>query len=323
MKHSSILTAVAAALSRPAIVRTVATDRWRNGAERARKGAWILKHPRTALEIAQLFSSRQLRPLRRAEPRLMLKFVSEYLASDLTREERAELLIHHYTYVKDQLNDDFLQWLVDDRRPLHELLAGNKAHRIWLTLPHAPDNGEGDLTLIFEVGGVDLYTLSFTIGPGSIAGLHVPHVMYIGRVQGKGMGLDRIREATKDCYDIQPSAMLLAAADGIAHALGIEDIVGIGASTHISTRYGIRPETFVKAYDEFWKAVGGAPIERHMYHLSVPLTGKPIRAVKRDHRSRALRKRRIKKALADDVCKAFRDGAMGRRRTPAARAIAD
>jgi uncharacterized protein len=313
MKHSSILTAVTAALSRPAIIRPLVTDRWRDGVVRAQKGAWILIHPRTSLAIAQLFASRQLRPLLRGEPRLAFKFASDYLASDLSRGERAAILVHHYSFIKDRLNESFCQWLVDDRRPLFELFAGDKRHRIWLTLPHAPDNGEGDLTLIFEADDIDLYTLSFTIGPGSIAGLRLPHAMYIGRVQGKGMGLDRIRQATKDCHDIQPSAMLLAAAEGIARALDIEDIVGIGSSTHISTKYGVRPETFVKAYDEFWKAAGGEPIERQMYHLSVPLIGKPIRDVKRNHRSRALRKRRFKKALSDEVYKAFLDGAMGRR----------
>src|SRR2546422_6365554 len=41
------------------------------------------------------------------------------------------------------------------------------------------------------------------------------HAIYIGRVQGKGRGLQLIKKATKDCLDISPAALLLAATEGI------------------------------------------------------------------------------------------------------------
>ena len=79
---SVMLTAMSAGLPRPAL-RPVVGDRLRNGLERLSKSAWLLANPRTSLEVAQLFASRQLRPVLRIEPRLMFKFLHEYLATDL------------------------------------------------------------------------------------------------------------------------------------------------------------------------------------------------------------------------------------------------
>ena len=68
----------------------------------------------------------------------------------------------------------------------------------------------------------------------------------------------------------------------------------------------------MKAYDEFWLAVGGLRLERNMYHLSVPLPRKPLQLIKRNHRSRVLRKREFRKVVKETVCHAFRDVALAR-----------
>ena len=121
--------------------------------------------------------------------------------------------------------------------------------------------------------------------------------------------MDRIRKATRECNDVSPAALLLAAAEGIAQAFGLEHMIGISASTQVSTTYG-RTDNFVKAYDEFWKTTGGTKLARDMYHLPLPVSGKPILSVKRNHRSRALRKRRFRKSVKEYVSEAFRAGAL-------------
>jgi uncharacterized protein VirK/YbjX len=187
--------------------------------------------------------------------------------------------------------------------------------RICVTFPRTETfHREGDLSLIFEADGVDIYVLSFAIGPGSIAGLDASRAIYIARVQGKD-GLHLIRTATKMCADVSPPALLLAAAEGVATALGISHIIGVGADAHISASYDFQANNMVKAYDEFWLAAGGVRLERNLYHLPVPLPHKPIHSVKRNHRSRALRKREYKTIVKEQVCRAFRDVALVARRS--------
>ena len=103
---------------------------------------------------------------------------------------------------------------------------------------------------------------------------------------------------------MSPARLLLAAAEGIAQMLEIEHMVGIGASAQVSRSSG-NPDELVKAYDEFWKAAGGAKMKRDMYHLTLPVLGKPILEVKRDHRSRTKRKRRFKSGVKEQVGAAF------------------
>jgi uncharacterized protein len=307
MKHTFVA-AMSAVMAKSAILRPVFGDHLRNGLVRLSKSAWLAFNPRTSLEIARLFASPALRPVLRVEPRLMFKFLRDYLATDLSRKERAAMLIHHYGFLKDRVGAGFYAQVIDRRLELCAIDEGGHVHRIWLSFPRTPYS-EGDLMLTFEVGGDDLYTLSFTIGPGDIAGLSPPDAMYIARVQGRGKGLDRIRQATRDCHDVSPAMLLLTAAEGVAEALGLGHMVGIGASTQVA-KDGVKPGNLFKAYDEFWKAVGGSPLHRNMYHLLVPIPGKPIHSVKRDHRSRTQRKRRFKKAIREQVRETFRERAL-------------
>jgi uncharacterized protein VirK/YbjX len=130
--------------------------------------------------------------------------------------------------------------------------------------------------------------------------------MYIARVQGKGRALDRIRAATKDCLDISLPALLLAAAEGIGMELNLEHMIGIGGQTQISADKAA-PSSRLSAYDEFWTALGGTRLEGDMYRLTVPMTEKPIAAIKRCHRSRVKRKRAFKALVASRVRARFRE----------------
>ena len=297
------------ALTSVGLIRELVKDGVRAALIKIWKGAWIFIHPRTCFEVVKVLASAETRPVVRAEPRLLFKYLSDYLGADLSRKERASILIDHYTFLTDRVQGKFFWMIVDRRVELWQQIIGEHRYRICLTYPRTAHN-EGDLSLIFEADGVDIYFLSFTIGPGSVGGLAASHAIYIARVQGKGKGLHLIRTATKTCVDISPPALLLAAAEGVATALGIGHIIGVGADNHISASADFRPNDMVKAYDEFWLAAGGLRLERNMYHLLVPSLHKPIQSVKRNHRSRALRKRKYRIIVKEQVCRAFRDVAL-------------
>ena len=314
--HIQLLVSLAA-LTSFALMRELVKDGARTALTRIWKGAWIFTHPRTCFEVVKVLASAETRPIVRAEPRLLFKYLSDFLGADLSRKERASILIDHYKFLTDRVQRNFFRVIVDRRVELWRQIIGERTHRICLTFPRTTTaHHEGDLSLIFEADGVDIYVLSFTIGPGSIAGLPASRAIYIARVQGKGKGLHLIRTATKMCVDISPQALLLAAAEGVATALGIGHIIGIGADNHVSAGADFRPNDMGRAYDEFWLAAGGLRMERNMYYLPVPLPHKPIQSVKRNHRSRALRKREYKIIVKEQVCRAFRDVALVARRSP-------
>lgn len=304
--HPPLLVVLLFALSNLTLIRELGRDGLRVALARVSKGAQLFAHPRIWFKIARVLASSETQPLLRAAPRLMFKHLTRYLGTDLSQQERASILIDHYTFLKDRVEQDFFRKIVDCRLELWQQALGEHLYRIHLTFPHTAHN-EGDLSLIFKADHLDIYTISFTIGPGSIAGLSASRAVYIGRVQGKGAALQLIRRATKDCLDIAPAALLLAATEGVATALELEHMVGIGADRQISASARSRPEGLVHAYDEFWLGAGGLKLDRNMYHLTVPLPQKPIQATKRNHRSRVVRKRAFKKLVKEQVCHVFRD----------------
>lgn len=277
---------------------------WRTAVKRARKGAALLVNPWTHLQVAKTFGRREIRPIVDAAPWVMFKYLTDYLKTDLSRKERASILVHHYTLLSNRAHEQFFRTITDGRLELWQAFVGDHAYRIVLTFPRTT-HAEGDLALVFRADATDLYTLSFTFGPGSIANLSATNVMYIARVQGKGGALDQIRNATKDCLDISPPALLLAAAEGIATELKLEDMIGISARTQLSADKS-RPGGLVTAYDEFWIALGGQRLKGDMYHLTVPLAEKPLGSIRRCHRSRVRRKRAFKKRVGEQVRAQFR-----------------
>jgi len=309
---STLFSALFAILTSLTLIRELGRDGLRAAFTRVWKGAWIFVHPRICLEVTKVLASSETRPVVHAEPRLLFKYLGDYLGADLSRKERAAVLIDHYAFLKDRVERDFFRTIVSRRLELWQQTTGEHIYRICLTFPRTTHD-EGDLSLIFEANSVDIYTLSFAIGPGSIAGLSACRGLYIARVQGKGRGLPLIKSATKNCLDISPAALLLTAAEGIAEALDLGHMIGIGAGNQISAGADSRQGSLAKAYDEFWTAAGGVRLERNMYHLPVPSSHRPVQSIKRNHRSRVMRKREYKKLVKQRVCVAFRTVALRNR----------
>src|SRR5256885_14604231 len=304
VKNSQLLAALMIVLSNVALVRTLGRYGLRHALVRLSRVARATVHPLTWFKVMKVLTVSETQPVARAAPTVALKYLGKYLGAELSESERASILIHHYTFLKDRVGRGFFRRIVDGRLELWNFPASNGHVRIRMAFPLTTHN-EGDLSLIFQGDQTDIYTLSFSIGPGGVAGLAADQAIYIGCLQGRAGGLQLIREAMKDCLDISPAALLLAATEGVATALELGDIVGIGADAQISASGDSRPEGLVHGYDEFWVASGGLRLDRNMYHLHVPLPEKPIKTIKRNHRSRALRKRAFKKLVSDQVRREF------------------
>jgi uncharacterized protein len=303
----SLLATVCVVLMSFVAMRQLTGDRWRPSLARLYKGAWMVIHPWTCIRVVKVFMSPETAPIVQAEPRVMYKYLGNYVSLGLSRQERASILIDHYAFLKERVERNFFRTIIDGRLELWRQDVGERLYRICMVFSRKAHD-EGDLSLIFEADRVDIYTLSFTIGPAWIAN-SACRALYIARVQGRGDSFHLIRTATKSCLDVPPAAILLAAAEGIATALELSHMVGIGATNQISKSLCPEPG-MIKAYDEFWMAAGALKSARDMYYLPVPSLFKPIESIKRNHRSRTLRKREYKKLINELVCRAFRDVAM-------------
>src|SRR5256885_765151 len=304
VKNSQLLAALIVVLNNVALARRLGQFGLRHALVRLSRIARVIFHPLTWFKLIKVLTVSELQPVARAAPLVALKYLGKYLGTELSESERASILMHHYTFLKARVERDFFRRIVDGRLELWKFPVGNGHVRIRMAFPVTTHN-EGDLSLVFQSGHTDIYTLSFSIGPGGVAGLDADHAIYIGRLQGRAGGLELIRETMKECLDISPAALLLAATEGVATALELGDIVGIGADAQLAARRDSRPEGLVHGYDEFWVASGGLRLDRNMYHLAVPLPEKPITTIKRNHRSRALRKRAFKKLVGEQVRREF------------------
>ena len=260
----------------------------------------------TWFRVVRVLTTRETRPVVRAEPQVVLKHWRPYLGNHLTQTERAAILIDHYSFLPTRVGSGFFKQIVEGRLLLWEHVVEAKTCRIWLRFSRACHD-EGDLELFFELEDDCVYTLACSIGPAHVAGLTSKRAIFIGRVQGKRDGLLVIREATRLCQDIAPAVLLLAAVEGLALQLGIDHLVGIAGSEHVQAAKFARPDGLVRSYDDFWIVSGGRQLERNMYDLPVPFAEKPILEVKRHHRSRTLRKRAFRKHVSQQVREALQE----------------
>ena len=99
---------------------------------------------------------------------MMFKYLTEYLKTGLSRKERASILVHHYTVLGDRAEEQFFKTIVGRGVRVWEESFEDQMYSIVLTFPRETHD-EGDLALVFHAGTTGLYTLSFTLGPGSIA----------------------------------------------------------------------------------------------------------------------------------------------------------
>jgi len=71
----------------------------------------------------------------RAAPRIVLKYLGGYLGTDLSESERASILINHYTFLKDRVEQGFFRKIVDGRLELWKHAVSNGHVRICVAFP--------------------------------------------------------------------------------------------------------------------------------------------------------------------------------------------
>ncbi len=165
---------------------------------------------------------------------------------------------------------------------------------------------EGELTLNLEINGTVVFVLSFTIVPGQVVGVVDRDVLMVSRVQGMRGCQQEIYEATKAFNEVAPSALLIAALQGVAKALQIVKLAGVCA-TDQAYYQEIHASSFKQAYDEFWLELGASKNANNFFVCSIPPPEKPMLLIRNGHKGRTKKKRKFKQDIAEFVFQSLRD----------------
>jgi hypothetical protein len=209
-----------------------------------------------------------------------------------------------YSSFPDRILKMILYWDI----PLYEM--SEDGHRFSLNLGTAkPYDKEGELSLLLKVDSQIIFNLTFTIVPGWAVGSDATEVILISRLQGERFFSHEIRLATKAMCNVRPRALLVAALQGIAVALGVEEIDAVGAKEQ-SSYCGHSEFSFQNSYDEFFTELGLKKNSAGFFSTRVPIAEKPLELVDPNNR-RTARKKQAFKAQIQMACAKFISQASG------------
>jgi uncharacterized protein VirK/YbjX len=233
-------------------------------------------------------------------PFFPFKYLSRcYLVRGLSSSERATSFIHNYRTLNTLFAAPLLRKILYEHLLLIE--RPYDGHRFaFLFSIERTSFGEGELELGLEVDNQIVYTLQFTIVPGWVVQSNAPDVLLVSRLQGRSGCYDQIRLATKAFLDIAPPALLLAVLHGVAKLCGIEEMVGVSATSQLSFPKDTA-DCFRSAYDDFWLEIGASKITPHLFSSPIPPRNKSLDDVRNGHKARTRKKRELKRQIAHDV----------------------
>lgn len=257
----------------------------------------LLTHIGPQCEILKLLKLHPLDEFAEKNPRLAFKYlVRDYLALSFTVHERASCLLHHYRRMYSTLHESSLRTILQEGVTLYEM--SNRAHYFALTMGlFDPNNDrEGELSLHLSVDGKRVFCLSFTIVPGWVLKSEVAEILLISRLQGTPTCYPQIKLATKALHEVGPSALLLAALQGIADALGIAEIAAVNA-TNQSSYCEAFAASYQSAYDDFFTELAMTRTADGFFHTPAPIRHKPLTFIKQGHKLRTKEKRAFKQQI--------------------------
>jgi len=256
------------------------------------------------IQIFRVFAKPAFFGLLRANPGLPFHYLNRsFLVREITVSQRARSVLHHYKRIHASLPNPTLRQILARGLPVYETCREANSFRVTLS-SSGEIYWEGDLSLNLEVNGVAVYILSFSIVPGSVVGVPAKEVLLVARLQGVKGHESEVRLATKSLLEVAPPALLVAALQGIAAALGINLMAGtsaIGQSSYLEKHSSL----FQEAYDDFFATLGASKNSTGFFCSPLPLEEKPLLLIPKGHKIRARKKREFKRQVADSVAQAL------------------
>jgi uncharacterized protein VirK/YbjX len=268
----------------------------------------LIGDPRRQARVVRAVARHDLAPILLRRPFLPVKYLKQnYLAHDLSVDERSRLIVDHYALLLDRLGP---KARLLPRRPIQIWAQRGEAcqHRIDLSFSHEV-HYEGELTLCYRLDGEPIYWLGFSLVRGESLGLAIGEAALVSRVQ-MWADYETVVRTTKDCGGNFPTFSLFAAVEGLVEGLGFEGVIGVNAANQASVESGAYCNSTI--YDALFAAMGaqsvgdvfgGAPPHGDYYWLPLSLPERPLSESNPSHRRRA-RKRRAFRAVVRQEARA-------------------
>lgn len=254
------------------------------------------------LRMMRVLNAAPVSELVTRRPKLGYKYLYRpYLVQSLTRRNRLSVLDHHYRFLAERVRHDFFSRIYDGEYELwRDMVAGQPAS-IVLSFPVDWEHDyEGDLLVVFKCGGEPIYSVTFSIVPGKPVGIDIEQLILVTSIQGRAGMSERIRQVKENFGDLSPPMLLLSAIEGIALALDIHLVGGIGLDQQVQKQtWG--DETFTFDYDQFWKKVIGERSNDLYYLKRIPEVQRPLEEIKAKHRKKTQFRRSIKASIQEST----------------------
>jgi uncharacterized protein VirK/YbjX len=226
-----------------------------------------------------------------------------YLARGLSLRQRVRCVLTHYRFEDATFDTAYKHAVYRDGGLVlwqHDG-GGEDGGRVEVRLMMAQRlNAEGDLTLSLLADGKLVHRLSFSWVDerfAGTAGVGMSRIIpFIARNQGPRAdapdAIDAFRRAFPPNAPVvtTPGFFCFAALQGIAQALGMDQVVAVKSASHCAWSPS-DGNHFANAYDGFWRILGGSEMLGRAWHIALPFYVKPLADVPSRHRKRAALRR--------------------------------
>ena len=217
-----------------------------------------------------------------------------YLTRGLSMGQRVACVLAHYRFEESSFDAAYKAAVyAEGGLTLWEQRIGEHAFTIRLEAAPAP-RAEGELTIALVADGKPLHRLSYAWVEGTSIGVAaplLPLVPFVACNQGRWLDAGAAFDAFDACFpNNSPSFFCFAAMQGLARAVGIEQVLAVKCMAQI----GFDPEQigeFANAYDGFWKVLGGVELAGDAWQVALPFYLKPLADMPSKHRKRAAQRR--------------------------------
>ena len=212
----------------------------------------------------------------------------DYLVKGLPVRHRIACMLHHYAFEDATFDTAYKRALYrGGNLVLWRRDAGGSEFSITLsTAP--PPRGAGELVIAFNADGTCLHRLGFNWVDGKLAGVDRAVLPFIAHNQGRGADSDGAFAAFDRVFpNNSPAFFCFAAMQGVAHAVGMTELVGIKGGCHLASN-AQSTKQLTRVHDGFWQALGGVELPGPGYLVALPFRLKPLPG---KHRARAAQRR--------------------------------
>jgi uncharacterized protein len=223
----------------------------------------------------------------------------DYLARGLSARERVQCALSHYHFEETTFSSAYKRAVyLEGGLVLWQHTGEGSSFAIRLEAA-ARANAQGDLSIALVADGAVLHRLSFSWIDGAAVGVQAHVIPFIACNQGRWAESGAAFEAFERVFpNNSPSFFCFAGMQGVAQAVGIDQVAAIKCSAHIAYEPN-EVKHFANAYDGFWRILGGVEMPGKAWLVALPFYLKPLVDMPSKHRKRAAQRREHWRAIGD------------------------